>query len=40
MIYYDSWVWITASEEVLKKKKKKSLVSGNFNTNYRMRVLI
>lgn len=38
MIYYDSWVWITASEEVLKKKK--SLVSGNFNTNYRMRVLI
>lgn len=22
------------------KKKKKSLVSGNFNTNYRMRVLI
>lgn len=39
MIYYDSWVWITASEEVLKKKKK-SLVSGNFNTNYRMRVLI
>lgn len=37
MIYYDSWVWITASEEVLKKK---SLVSGNFNTNYRMRVLI
>lgn len=23
-----------------KSKKKKSLVSGNFNTNYRMRVLI
>lgn len=30
MIYYDSWVWITASEEVLKKEKRKKKKPGKW----------